>query len=363
VTQERQPQVLHLVASTRRRGAEVFATDLASALRSHGPSGRVISLTGGGTLPVDVTGSGRFHLRTLAIVRSEVRRSSVVVAHGSTTLLAACTATVGAGVPFVYRNIGDPDHWVGTRRRSQSVGLMLRRAARVVALWPGAAERLVERHRLDPQRVAVAPTGVDVARFPPVDEGSRAIARKSLHLEAGGPVVCVVGSLTSEKDPFSAIRAVARVDGARLLVAGEGPLRPALEEQARALLPGRATFLAAVDDVRLVLAAADVLLLSSRTEGLPAVLIEAGLSSLPVVATPVGGVAEIVEDGVTGVLAPVGDAEAMANAIDQALAAGRAMGERARARCERHFGLDQVAETWAAVLRAVIGEEPSTLDS
>lgn len=351
-------RVLHLVASTERRGAEVFAVGLAEYLARYGFEADVIALRGGGSLPVDSIGRGRFDLRTLRLLRAAVRRSSVVVAHGSTTLLATSIARLGTGVPFVYRNIGDPDHWVDTPFRSWRVRVMLRRAARVVALWPEAAARLVERHDLDPDRVAVATNAVNVARFRVSTTVERRQARDEIDLPPDAIVIAWIGALSAEKDPATAVRAAALVEGAVLLVAGDGPLREEIEALATAVMPGRVRFLSMVDDVRSVLVPADVVILTSRTEGLPGVLIEAGLSGLPAVATAVGGVGEIVLDGVTGVLVDVGDESAIAAGIGWSLAHRAAAGSAARTHCAARFTMDGVAADWAAVLEAVVGVGP-----
>lgn len=352
-------EVLHVITSTRRRGAEVFAVELAAALAERGFPGRVLALTGGGSLEVDGVGRGRFDPRTLTDLRRSARNASLVVAHGSSTLLAAAIATVGTSTPFIYRNIGDPHRWVATRSRRMRVGFLLRRAARVVALWPGAGDRLADIHRLDRSRVDVAANGVDGTAYRMVTAGERCAARARLGVPLDAPSLCFVGSLTDEKDPATALRAVGEIAGAHLLVAGDGRLRNSLERAADDAMPGRVTFLGYVDDVRPVLAASDVLVLTSRTEGLPAVLIEAGLSGIPVVASAVGGVPEIVQDGVTGFLVAPGDTSGFAAAISRALRSGSPMGAAARARCLERFSMGAVADRWVSVLQTVRHERVS----
>lgn len=311
------------------------------------------ALQPGGTLPVE-SGRGRFDLGTVRVLRSRARRSSVVVAHGSSTLLAAFLATLGSDVPFVYRSIGDPLHWVDARLRRWRVGFLLRRAASVVALWSGARDALIARHRLDPDRVVVATNGVPAARFAPIRSSERRTARDRFSFDDSTVVVCWIGSLSAEKDPLTAVQALRRLPAAHLLLAGSGPLRSEVERAAEeASVRGRITMLGEVDDVRSVLAAADVLVLTSVTEGQPAVLIEAGLSQVPVVATHVGGVPEIVRDGRTGVLVDPRDAAAVAAGIERAAADGPALGEQARAHCQR-FAMERVAEDWERLLRSVV---------
>lgn len=354
-------QALHVVSSTRRRGAEIFAVDLDRALNRRGIPGEVLALGPGGDLAVDALCGGRFRPTTVRDLRRAARGSDVVVAHGSSTLLACATTLAGVGVPFVYRSIGDPDHWVDTRARSVRVGLMLRRAARIVALWPAARSRLIERYGLRPEEVVAIPNGVETKRFASVTAAERTLARLQFGLDDAYPVACIVGSLTADKDPLTAISAAALVPGLQLLVAGDGPLRFEAETLAATRMPGRATFLSAVADVRPVLAASDALVLASQTEGLPAVLIEAGLSGLPVVATDVGGVSEVVIDGVTGVLVPPRSPESISTALGRALETGT-FGPSARTHCMQQFSMDAVAERWYYLLTDVAGSRRTGSD-
>jgi len=102
------------------------------------------------------------------------------------------------------------------------------------------------------------------------------------------------------------------------------------------------------------MAAADVVVLPSDTEGQPRVAIEAGLSGLPVVATRVGGLAEIVEDGSTGFLVPPGDATRLAEGVRAARAAREWMGMAARQHCAARFDMSMVAVRWRTLLTSVI---------
>jgi glycosyltransferase involved in cell wall biosynthesis len=97
-----------------------------------------------------------------------------------------------------------------------------------------------------------------------------------------------------------------------------------------------------------------VVVLSSHTEGIPAVLIEAGLSGLPVVATDVGSVREIVVPGETGLLVPPGDDGALAAALQRALGDGHGMGTAARARCLARFDMASVAARWDRLLERLL---------
>jgi glycosyltransferase involved in cell wall biosynthesis len=354
----RETDVLQVITSTDRRGAEVFAVDLGEALTRRGRRVRTVALTPGdapGGLDVPTLGQRRLGAGTLAALRIEARAARLVIAHGSTTLPACALATIGAGVPFVYRNIGDPAHWSGTRGRRLRSSLLLRRARAVVALSPGTAGELADRYRVQPSRIRVIPTGSAASRFQPADEGARLRGRETFGLTRTQKVVLYLGALSSEKKVGLAIEAVARLAGVHLLVVGDGPERRALELLAREVAPEQVRFAGAIEDPAQALAAADVLVLPSSTEGLPAVLIEAGLSRVPVVATDVGLVRDIVVDRRTGLLVPTGDVEALAAALAAALGDAARLAEAARVRCLERFELGVVAALWHDLICEIIG--------
>jgi glycosyltransferase involved in cell wall biosynthesis len=349
------PRVLMVVTDTDRRGAQVFATDLHAALADRGWAVRTTALAPGrvGGLDLPVLGPSRLHPRTLRALRRAARGADVVVAHGSTTLPACAVALAGTGVPFVYRQISDSLFWASTPARRARVRLGLRRAARVVALWEGSARVLVERFGVDPASVAVVPNGVPAARFPLLPRPDRA-ARRRLGLDPDRPTVGFVGALVPEKGPAIAIEAVAGTPGAQLVVAGDGPERTALAGLAAQRAPDRVHLVGPVADPLEVYAAADVVVLPSLGgDSMPAVLIEAGLCGVPVVSTPVEGIPEIVVDGETGLLVPVGDANPLAGAIRSLLDdpdRAAALAEAHRARCLERFEITPVAARWASVL-------------
>jgi glycosyltransferase involved in cell wall biosynthesis len=134
------------------------------------------------------------------------------------------------------------------------------------------------------------------------------------------PLVVCVGRLAPQKDHATAIRALASVPDACLAVVGDGPSRASLEASAAdAGLADRVVFTGARDDARSVLGAADVALLPSRWEGLPLVALEAAAAGVPLVATSVRGIRELLTDGRDALLVPPGDAGALARAVTRVL--------------------------------------------
>ena len=349
--------VLHVITTTDRRGAEVFGVDLSHALARRGRAVETVALAPGvQAAPLDVAPLGRRRLApgTLRALRSRARAAALVIAHGSTTLPACAIATAGTGVPFIYRNIGDPEQWAATRARRIRSGILLRRARAVVALTPAVARTLVARYRLASERVRAIPRGIPAERFPPADDAARRQARENFGLPADVPLVVYLGALSPEKNVGLAVDAVATLPGVHLLVAGDGPERASLERQSEAAVTGRVLFTGALDTPRQALAAADVVVLPSHTEGLPGVAIEAGLSGRPVVATDVGWVRDIVVDGSTGLVVPPGSRDALASALRRALDDPGRMGTAARAHCLERYELEVVAAAWDSLIDEVL---------
>jgi teichuronic acid biosynthesis glycosyltransferase TuaC len=172
--------------------------------------------------------------------------------------------------------------------------------------------------------VQVVPNGADTRVFAP---RAAAAARARLGLPDDGPIVSYVGKLVPRKGVDTLVEAMGllarRPAGAPLLVAaGIGEDRPALERRAAELgVAERVRFVGKVDhdEVGWWMAAGDLFVLPSRSEGLPTVICEAMNVGRPVVATAVDGTPEIVRDGRTGVLVPPSDARALADALARVL--------------------------------------------
>lgn len=354
--------VLQVVTADQRRGAETYALELGAALAERCRHVTTVALTAGTGpgLGVEVLGVGARSPSTLRALRHRAAESDVVVAHGSSTLAACALATFG-GPPVVYRVIGDPMVWAPGGWRKALVGSLLRRTAAVAVYFPAAAEALVAHHGLAPAHVHVLAKGIDVAAWPAIDDGRRAAARQALSLPSsgGGPVLAWLGALSPEKRPDLALDMVAALPEATLLLAGTGPSAEAVAERATGL-GDRVRVLGAVADPRPVLAAADALVLTSRTEGVPGVVLEAQASGLAVVAVDVGGVSQIVVDGATGRLVPPGAsgpagglAAELAEATRWVLDRGPALGAAGRAHVAEHLAIADVADRWVALLSAV----------
>jgi glycosyltransferase involved in cell wall biosynthesis len=209
-------------------------------------------------------------------------------------------------------------------------------------------------HRLagmvNPRKLCVIPNGVDVEDWRP-DARIRARVRAQLGITEEF-LWLAAGRLEAVKDYPALLAAMIRLPkSVQLVIAGDGPLRDELTTLAARLgLDERVSFLGFEADLKRWMQAADAFVLSSRWEGLPMGLLEAGACALPSVATDVPGTREVIVDGVTGRLTPMGDANALAKAMGamMELAAGErmAMGERARQRIVEKFSIESVLDRW-----------------
>ncbi len=264
-------------------------------------------------------------------------------------------AAILAGTPVIlsaYR----------TRRRPWYERLLLPRTTAVV----GNSQALLEEfHRLyayPRERLHFLPNGVDLERFAPNAGGAD---RQALDLPAEVPVVAMVARFAPVKDHETALRALAllrqNLPTALLLLVGHGPEEPRLRTLTRELrLEGAVRFLPARTPVPQVFAAANAVLLSSRSESLPRVLVEAAACGRPAVATDVGGCAEVVQDGVSGSIVPPNNPAAMALALERLLAdhtTAARMGAAARELACRHYSLPAMTRRFEALCLAYLQPE------
>jgi glycosyltransferase involved in cell wall biosynthesis len=187
----------------------------------------------------------------------------------------------------------------------------------------------------DPERTVVIPNAVDAAGAP-----------RARHDGGGVPLVVAVGRLKAPKDPLTLVRALARLPAGsyEAVLVGEGPDRPRLAAEIDALgLGDRVRLAGDRRDVPELLAGADVFVLSSASEGMPVSVLEAMAAGLPVVASRVGGIPELVVDGETGLLVDPGRPDRLAAALARLLedaALRRRLGAAGRARVEERFDVD-----------------------
>ncbi|RZT87885.1 glycosyltransferase involved in cell wall biosynthesis [Pseudonocardia sediminis] len=228
------------------------------------------------------------------------------------------------------------------------------------AVSNGQLPYLIDELRYPPSKIHVVHNGVDPLPYPPRRDESLA---RELGLDPGRVVVGTVAVLRPEKDHAILLRAFAdvasRCPEAVLLLVGDGPLRRELAAAAAELgIADRVVFTGARRDVPRILPLIDIFVMSSRTEAFPMALLEAMAAGLPSVCTTVGGIPEIVEDGLTGHLVPPREPGPLATRLVELIATPsrrHAMGGAARRRLEDRFGLDRSVQLSEEMLERTVG--------
>jgi glycosyltransferase involved in cell wall biosynthesis len=198
---------------------------------------------------------------------------------------------------------------------------------------------------------------VDVVRFAPSAAARRRI-RRELQIPDEACVVGTVGRLAAEKDQAALVLAMAPLLSAerRLVIVGDGAERGALEAQIAGIPQGRfISMLGDRRDVESILSALDVFALTSRTEGLPLVLLEAMASELPVVSTSVGGIPDLVTHGATGLLTRHGDGlTRLLQSVFDDRALARRLGEAGRREVVARYSVTTMAQKYERLYRNLL---------
>ena len=311
--------------------------------------------------PVDPLADLRTTATLLGIVRSF--RPDIIHTHHSKAGLLGRSVAILAGVPRVHTFHGHVfEGYFGPRTSTAIVTaerLLAARTSRLIALGPLQRDDLLSRGIGRPDRFEIVPLGLDLERFRSTD---RAEARERLGLPADAVIVVMVGRLVPIKRVDRLVRVFAalhqRRPDARLYVIGDGSERAPAEAQAAAAGLGDAvTFCGWRSDTATWYAAADFVALSSDNEGTPLALIEAAAAGRPAAATAVGGVADVVADGVTGLLAPASDEAALAEAMfrladDPEL---RARLGAAGPQAAERFGIERLVDDLERIYRDLLG--------
>jgi glycosyltransferase involved in cell wall biosynthesis len=357
-------KIFILSTSMGMGGADQQVLILAQAMQARGHEVRIVTLAPLGAMGLEAQRAGipteSLDLqRNLGIVPRFFRlvrmirawRPDVLHSHMVHANLMARAARTLAPVPALVSTIHSIND--GGALRMTAYRLTSGLVDRFTIISRQAAERYVGIGAVPATRLQVIPNAVDTTRFRPLLHARPAIRRE---LGVGDRFVWLaVGRFEPAKDYPTMIAAFARVAAERpdsqLVLVGEGSLKGEVERLVReGGLEGRVRLLGVRRDVPEILNAGDGYVLSSAWEGMPVALLEAAAVELPVVATRVGGVPEVVEDGTTGLLVPAGNpgalAEAMVRVESLAPDVRAAMGRRGRALVEERFGTDRVMQVW-----------------
>jgi glycosyltransferase involved in cell wall biosynthesis len=269
-------------------------------------------------------GRGRFDPRILPdlVALARERGARILHVHGYAAADFGRLAARAAGAKLVlHEHFADPRMPV---YQALADRVLRRRTDAAIAVSRSTRDFLVRRRFVPAERVRLIWNGAPLEEFAPAAPGRALRLRSELGLPADAPVVGAIGRLNAQKGHRFLLDAAARLltrhPDAWLLLAGDGDLMDDLRRQADALrLADRVVFAGHRADVPDVLGALDVFCLSSLYEGTPLALFEAMAAGKAIVSTSVDGCREVLEDGVTGLLVPPGDAAALAGALDRVL--------------------------------------------
>ena len=242
---------------------------------------------------------------------------------------------------------------------------------RAIALTEAHKQYLTSIKHIPASKIAVAYNGIDLRKF--AHAGRARQVRLSLQIPDGAHVVGIVAGLRRWKahDVFltAATSVVREAPDTYFVIAGDGPERNKLEKMARDLyLTDRVRFLGIVDDVPTLLQAIDLSVLSSISEAFPLALLESMAATRPVVATDVGSVSEIVEDGVNGFLVSPGAPDQLAQAMLRVLKdpeLGRRLGAAGRKKVEQQYTVERMVHRYESLFIEWMsrGERPYVTDA
>lgn len=366
--------VLHLIDGLNVGGAEVLLRDLAVGLVTRGY--RVsVGYSTPGPLVDDLTAQGLKLTRLPRLARIDpfllfgmlrLMRSDppqVVHTHLFKSDFHGRLAARLARVPVVVSTLHNADLWAQRWPLGALYGATARFADRLIAVSEEVRQYQIAKTGIPAGKVAVIENGVDVRRF----DGRQAAGQKvraEFGLSQESIVFGIIGRLKPQKDHVTFLKTAAEVlrlvPSARFLVVGDGPLRAELETLAGefGLFPAL-VFTGLRSDVPAILAALDVLVFSSKWEGLPVTLLEGMAASKPVVATAVDGINGVALPDATALLVPPGNFPALLASClklaadpDLRLRLGRAGFERVSARYSLEAMIDQTAGLYNALLRA-----------
>ena len=328
--------IVHLVENLNRGGLERVVIDLVHAQQAEGHDCAVICLFEKGSLADELAQSGipvavcnkkhGLDLRALLRLRGFLRRhrTEVLHTHNQVPHYYAIPAAFGLGIRRIIctrHGMGDDD--IRSRRESL-FRFTLSRTTAVVTVCESARRELLINHALDARKVVAVPNGIVVSQFQSTQAAARAALATELGFASGTRLLGSVGRLTPAKDQANLIRAFKllhrRHPDTALVMIGDGTLRDELIALAAAEgVSESVRFLGDRGDVAHLLQGLSVFVLASITEGYSIALLEACAAALPIVATDVGGNAEIVRDGLNGRIVAPRAPELLASAMAELL--------------------------------------------
>jgi glycosyltransferase involved in cell wall biosynthesis len=362
-------RVLHVVFRPQRRGAELVAIQLAGAMSGRVESAICSLFRTKSDISVDVDFrldispglmtrifgfNWRLYRKLIKIVRAY--RPHIIIAHGGDTFryVAALKLAKGMGPAIIYQFVSCP---IAKRFniKGQISRLLFNTFDAIVCCGQVCRREFLNYYHLPQDKVISINTGINQSSFDGLDYyRTRIEIRQTLGVSQKDMVLINVGGLSPVKNQMELITLVAALHETgipvHLLIVGAGELKFKLDKEIKRFnLQDFVHLLGERDDVPSLLAASDLFILSSRTEAMALVLMEAGLAHLPSVAYNVGGVGDVIDDGRTGLLVPFGDFQRLlesVSALCRDQARRKEMGEAAYQKCRDSFDIRTISRQY-----------------
>lgn len=370
-------RVLHLLSSTGFHGAERMAASLVRSLATSGIGCHVGALRSGpqsnldilevvrdsGTHGIVIDCKGRFDRTVAGHIREYALASGIDIIHSHKykTNLYARLAARGTEL----RLVSTCHNWVNSNLTLRAYAALDKFVLRSFDVVVGVSQSVVDQlGRAGGCRLECIPNGIDVVHFQ--SELSREMARAHLGLP-GGPLVGFVGRLSRLKDVSTLLRAFALLTAsvpAELAIVGDGEERGTLECEARVLdIAGRTHFLGERSDTLSAYRAIDLLVLPSLEEASPLVVLEAMAAGTPVIATRVGAIPEVLDEGRCGYIVPTRNASILAERMAEVLTdplARQHISAAAVARVAERYSLHSMTARYVELYRNLVCTDRAT---
>jgi glycosyltransferase involved in cell wall biosynthesis len=359
--------IAHLIECDGPGGAERMLVHLVTALAEDGVHNVVLLPSGGegwvaAQLPHERVSIVHVPLASASVPTSvaHIRRAlgsqpiQMAHSHEFTMSVLGAAAAWSLGIPHLFTLHGSR-YYASSPARRLATMLAARASHKVVPVSDALARHVSRDLRLGPSTLCTIPNGI-----PPVPEVAPRL-RAELGLPAGARLAVAVGNLYPVKGHTHLLRAMAMLPAApevHLAIAGRGPEEEALRVRAKALAIGhRVHFLGLRDDIGNLLWSADVFVLPSLSEALPLALLEAMRASRPIVASAVGEIPAVLEQGRAGMLVPPGDHERLARALTTLLdnaTESAALAARARAVADERYDVGRMTDRYRTLYAAAL---------
>lgn len=329
-------KVAHVVEDLKIGGIERIIENIVMSLDSQRFEIDVLCLSRGGAIAdklvahkknVEILNITNYH-NPLSVVRVaqwlKRKNIDIVHTHAYPAGVLGRVASILVGVPCIFHHVHST--YFNLHKRNHLIERFLSRFTKKVVCCSEAVKRFVsEKAGIPKDKLIVIYNGIPEPKVLPVSSINN--LRKDLGISQNAKVIGSVASLVHHKGHEYLLNAFTKVDNAYLLLIGDGPLRLELEGKASQLnIASRVIFAGSKIDVTPTMQIMDIVVLpSSEREGLGISLIEAMVLSKPVVATNLGGIPEVVDDGRTGILVNPRDSDALANAIHRLLTSPEVM--------------------------------------